>query len=366
MGDPQCPVGAASLVTGLAFLLGFVAVAQRGPGLRSCEVAHPAGSRVAGLDSVFEALARDANRDLKGVVVVRRGCITAERYFNGDDAGTLHDIRSAAKSITSTLVGIAIGRGLIPGVDVPVAGLLPPGAPDRVRRIRVRDLLTMQSGLDSYDRDSVAAGNERWLDASDDWIRFAYSVPQVSQAGERYVYSSLTAFLAGAIVEHVTHSTLQTFAGEALFRPLGIDRWAWRVGPRGEGTGQGNLSIRARDLAAFGELFLRGGVFQGRRIVDSAWVRAALAPKVAIGATDKYADGYGYMWYSKRYERPGRAVTVRFASGNGGNKVYLVPDRDLVIAVTSSAYGLSRGQARSERILLGILDAVEPGAVPAR
>src|SRR6185295_10314046 len=107
------------------------------------------------IDSLFAASSRDPMRDLKGVVIRRHGCTLAERYFNGDDAASLHDIRSATKSITSTLVGIAIQQGLIKGVDEAVSGLLPDGMLSAEQRFRLRDVLTMRSGLDSDDRDSL-------------------------------------------------------------------------------------------------------------------------------------------------------------------------------------------------------------------
>lgn len=86
-------------------------------------------------------------------------------------------------------------------------------------------------------------------------------------------------------------------------------------------------------------------------------MRAALAPRVSISAADPYADGYGYFWYSKIQSVEGRQIPVSFASGNGGNKIYVVPSRRLVVAITSSAYGRGYGQRRSESILKAILSA---------
>jgi CubicO group peptidase (beta-lactamase class C family) len=309
---------------------------------------------------LLDTLGSDTTHDLKAVIVSRHGRTELERYFNGDGTETLHDIRSATKSITGLLVGLAIERRLLEGVEVPIGRVLPAGMPAAMARIRVSDLLTMRSGLDSDDRDSLAAGNENRLDESKDWLEFAYGVPIKQAPGERYVYSSLTAFLAGAVVEQVSHQPLVTFADRHLFGPLGIRRRAWRRGPRGEGTGQGNLSIRAQDLLRIGQMVLDHGRFEGRQIVDSSWIEQSLTPHVAIGDVDRYADGYGYLWYTKTYERAGRQITIHFASGNGGNKIYLIPEYDMVVAITSSAYGRGYGQRRSERILLAILDATNP------
>ncbi len=119
--------------------------------------------------------------------------------------------------------------------------------------------------------------------------------------------------------------------------------------------GQGNLSITARELATIGEMVRNDGTYRGHRIVSAAWLRAALAPKVTISGSDPYADGYGYFWYSKVQQIEGKPVPVSFASGNGGNKIYVVPSRHLVVAITSSAYGHGYGQRRSENILRAII-----------
>lgn len=319
-----------------------------------------AGERfdTAKVELLFGELERDPTADLRGVVVTRHGCIQAERYFNGDGPQSLRDIRSAAKSITALLVGITIKQRLLPGVDVPVAKFLPAAMPVEQQQIRIRDLLTMRSGLDSDDDDAKSSGNEDKLDESSDWLRFAYAVPLKHVPGERYVYSSLNAFLAGAVVEHVSAMPLQSFAQQHLFGPLGIQDFAWRRGPKGEGVGQGNLSISARDMTKIGSLLLNKGRIGQHQILDQAWVAEALSPLVDITNYDPYADSYGYMWYSKRYQLGGRSVLVHFASGNGGNKIYLVPQYDLVIAVTSTAYGQGYGQRRSEQILLQLLDVI--------
>lgn len=351
----------------LCVILAHSAVADSGP--RSVVVAHPPGCKTvagetfdtAAVEALFRDMEGDTARDLRGVVVTRHGCMLTERYFNGDGPQTLRDIRSATKSITAMLVGIAIEQRLLSGVDEPIAQLLPAGMPAAQQRIRVRDLLTMRSGLDSDDDDPESRGNEDRLDTSAAWIPFSYTVPMKHAPGERYVYSSLNAYLAGAVVEHTSGMPLQRFAQTHLFGPLGITHFSWRRGPKGEGVGQGNLNISARDMAKIGNLVLNEGRLGPRQLLARAWVIESLSPKVHIAAQDRYADSYGYMWYTKRYERGGRSVTVHFASGNGGNKIYVVPQYDLVVAITSTAYGKGYGQRRSEQILLRLLDATDVG-----
>ena len=133
-------------------------------------------------------------------------------------------MRSAGKSITSLAVGIAIDRGLIRRVDVPLTTLLPdPSAPDKAG-IKLEDVLTMRSGLDADDENAESAGNEDRMDRAPDWLAFALRVPMKDTPGRTYTYSSVNAFLAGAVVERATGGPLDVFATKHLFEPLGITK----------------------------------------------------------------------------------------------------------------------------------------------
>jgi CubicO group peptidase (beta-lactamase class C family) len=315
------------------------------------------GVDAAALDLLYATMAQDPHHDLKGIVIVRDGRLTSEHYFNGDSVDTLHDIRSATKSITSMLMGIAVQKGLVHSVDDSIALYLPGLPKDGKEKIAIEDLLTMRSGLDAYDDDASSPGNENRLDASSDWIRAVYAVPMKLTPGTKYVYCSLNAFLTGAIIENVSRMPLDQFAKANLFAPLGIENYSWRHVPVGRTTGQGNLSITTRDEAAIGELMLDDGMVHGQRILNHDWIARSLASQVAISDSDPYADFYGYMWYTKAEPVGSQRIEVHFASGNGGNKIYIVPSLHMVIAVTSSAYNQGYGQRRSQDILLKILAA---------
>lgn len=315
---------------------------------------------LAALESIYSDMVQEQHHDLKGIVIVRDGRLVSERYFNGDSAQTLHDIRSATKSITALLMGIAIQKGLVHSVNDSIALYLPGLPKDGKEKITVKDLLNMRSGLDADDEDPASPGNENTLDQSTDWIRTVYAVPTKRTPGVQYQYCSINAFLSGAIVENASHVKLDQFAKINLFEPLGIEKYGWRHVPIERTTGQGNLSITTRDEAAIGELMLNDGVVKGRQVLARNWVERSLAKQVAIAASDPYADYYGYMWYTKAEPVGDHNVEVHFASGNGGNKIYIVPSLHMVVAITSSAYNQKYGQRRSQEILLRILTAVAP------
>ena len=325
-------------------------------------VAKPNREKIEGkrLDALFANLATDQTKDLKGIVILRHGKLVAESYFNGDDANTLHDIRSATKSITAALMGIAIQQHLIHSVDDSIADYLPNLPRDGKEKITIRDLLNMRSGLDADDDDPATPGNESVLDQSADWIKSVYAVPVKVPPGKTYNYVSINAFLAGAIIENAAKTHLDEFAKQNLFAPLGIEHYEWRRVPVDRTTGQGNLRITTRDEAALGLMFLQHGQYHGRQIVDAASVAQCVASQVPISSVDPYADFYGYMWYTRAEPIGDRTIAVHFASGNGGNKIYVVPSLDMVVAVTSSAYNQHYGQKRSQDILLEVLSATHP------
>ncbi|WP_442679637.1 serine hydrolase domain-containing protein [Sphingomonas sp. ASY06-1R] len=309
------------------------------------------------LQAVLATFERDEHPDLRGAIVLRDGQVVAEHYYNGETADSLHDIRSAGKSVTALLVGIAIDRGKIHGVDDAVGRYLPELTGSAIGDVALRDVLTMRSGLAAFDEDPASPGNEDKMDLAPDPIAFVRTVPRADPPGTRYRYNSLTAWVAGAVVARATGGTMANFAGAHLFRPLGITHWQWSSDSAGYTKGQGNLSLRLRDVAAIGDMVRQDGRYHGRRVISAGWIAAMLAPKQRIADSDPYADGYGYFWYDRVQHIAGTAVPVVFASGNGGNKIYVVPSRHMVVAITSSAYGKGYGQRRSQAILQAILAA---------
>lgn len=307
------------------------------------------------LSTVLQSYDSDTHGDLRAVVVLRNGALVAERYYNGETADTLHDIRSAGKSITALLVGAAEARGHLKTTGT-VGQYWPEVASSPAGKVILDDVLTMRSGLAAFDEDANSPGNEDKLDEAADPTDFVRRVPSSATPGSVYRYNSLTAYIAGRVVESASGADLETFAAKTLFAPLGITRWSWGRDIAHHPKGQGNLSLRARDTAKIGQMVLDEGVFDGRRVIDASWIKAALAPRVATGETDRYADHYGYFWYAKTQQIAGEKIPVFFASGNGGNKIYVIPTRRMVVSVASSAYGKGYGQRRSEEILKALLN----------
>ena len=327
----------------------------------ACAVAAVGFGPAAGASPLSALLAQwdhDPHPDLKAVVVLRHGALQAERYYNGETASDLHDVRSAGKSITALLLGAALDQGLISSVQDPVGRYWTAAKGTAIGDVALKDVLTMRSGLAALDADPKSPGGEVKMDAAPDPRSFILALPQTDAPGTLYRYNSVTAHVAGLVAQSAAREDLQSFAKQRLFEPLGITRWSWERDKAGDYKGQGNLSLTARDFAKIGQMVLDWGKYQGHRVISARWVQTMLKPRVAIAEVDPYADGYGYFWYAKVQQINGVSVPVTFASGNGGNKIYVVRSLDLVVAVTSSAYGHGYGQRRSEDILKAVLATV--------
>ncbi len=308
------------------------------------------------LQCALAAFENDEHGDLHSVIVIRNGELVAEQYYSGGDRQTLVDVRSAGKSVTSLLFGIALDQGAIESLDDPVAKYWLEAKGSPVGAVRLADVLTMRTGLDADGNDPESPGYEGRMDAAEDPLVFAMSVPAADEPGTRYRYNSLAAYVAGIVIGRATGQGLEDFAREHLFGPLKIERWDWQEDRAGYTKGQGNLFLTAPGFARMGQMVLDDGIHDGRQVVSSEWIRASLQPRLDISDSDPYASGYGYYWYHQTFLLNGRLIDVSFASGNGGNKIYVIPELDLVVSVMSRAYGQGRGQRRSQDILLAVLE----------
>jgi CubicO group peptidase (beta-lactamase class C family) len=336
-----------SLSKSCVFALFLILLCPSCSAVESCELES--------LECLLVDYDNDKHDDLRSVVVIKNGSTVAERYYNGNDEKTLVDVRSAGKSVTSLLFGIALEKGFIKGLDQRVVDYLPESKGSPVGQVRFDHLLTMRTGLDADSNDPGSVGIEDNMDASDDPFAFIFTVPMKSEAGKQYVYNSLAAYTAGLVIGNATNQGLEGFARQHLFGPLGFKDFDWQEDRAGYTKGQGNLFITAPDFARIGLMVLNGGCYDGNQIVSQAWIEESLKTHVDVSKIEFNAIGYGYYWFYQEYEIGSESIAVHFASGNGGNKIYVIPQYDMVVSVMSTAYGQGRGHRRSEDILKAVL-----------
>jgi len=262
---------------------------------------------------------------LHNLLVIRRGQLILDASLYPYSPEGPHDVASVTKSITSLLIGIAIDKGLLESVRQPVVSLLPAavrGTPDARRRaMTVEHLLTMTSGLDC----GFEPG-ERELAAmrrSDDWPAFALALPMRAPPGTQYAYCSCNNHLLSAILSARTGGSALAFARTHLFDPLGISTASWPADNQGRTHGWGDLHLFPKDLARIGELYRNGGIWNGRRILSESWVGQSTQPHVRV----RDGVGYGYSWWINTAREP----AIYEAVGRGGQRVAVVPDKELVI-----------------------------------
>jgi CubicO group peptidase (beta-lactamase class C family) len=264
--------------------------------------------------------------DVTGVVVVRGGAIAFERYY-GSEYGRDDPvkIRSITKSVTGTLIGMAIDDGLLrldSTLGNVIPDLIPADADPLTPAITVENLLTMTSGW-AWD----IHADYPTLIAADDYTRLTLSLPVAYEPGTVYAYNTGGSHLLSVIIEAVTGDRTVRFADKRLFGPLGIDRPRWERSPEGPVCGGFGLELTPRDLARFGMLALRGGEWDGERLVSADWVTAATSYQ-SSGDSTGYA-GYGYQWWVI----PESPYGAYFGLGFGSNYLYNAPTLDLIVVI---------------------------------
>jgi CubicO group peptidase (beta-lactamase class C family) len=302
-----------------------------------------AGFREAGLpeqawlDAVSSLRSEGMRVDQLGVLV--DGRLVASHFGAGYDEDSLHDIRSATKSVTSLLLGIAIDRGLIRGVDVPVDSFFPdmPGHSSRSshRPITLRDLLTMRSGLDCDDW-ADSAGNEERMYRSTHWVRFFQAIPARDAPGGSFRYCTAGVVVLGEVIARASGKPLPAFAQEALFEPLGIRGARWADAGAGITDAGGHLQLSLGAMLKLGELTRTGGVWRGQRLISSAWLAQSLSSAGPIAPGSQLQAHMGWLWWLEPVR--GGQVQSWQARGNGGQLIIVVPEVGLVVAATGHAY----------------------------
>ncbi|MEM9935668.1 MAG: serine hydrolase [Bacteroidota bacterium] len=301
--------------------------------------------------------------DFRGVVIIKDGKLEVEEYYNTFWRETVHDIRSAGKSITGILLGIAIDQGLVKDVEACVYDFFPEETfnytiTEAHKAIKIKHILTMSAGLDTYSDDPQSYGGEGNWYGKDDWLSYTLKTPVKLEPGKEWVYTDVCAQLAGGIVEETSGMSLEAFADKYLFGPLGFSEYYWFNDRTGRTAAAGNLYITTLDFAKLGLLVANKGKWGDQRIVSEQWIEQMTTSYLTIGE-GPYPTGYGYFWYREDIILEDKATPYFYASGNGGNKIYVVPDLSLVVAITSSAYGRGYGHRRANDILLATLRALK-------
>jgi CubicO group peptidase (beta-lactamase class C family) len=292
------------------------------------------------LDRMMEYVKEDK---IDSVVIVKNGYIVLEYYGDHLGKNSLFEIYSCTKSITSTLIGMLVDKGEIASVDRPLSDFFPEikkmGDPKKAQ-IQLKHTLTMTMGL-KWPHSRYVTGGEVYIadiDQSRDWARFVLEKPVVAPPGTVFNYNSGGSHLLSGIITRITGKSAEAYARENLFDKIGIRQVLWSKDRQGNSTGGWGLSMRPRDMARFGFLFLNNGVWDGEQLVSRAWIGAATADHTGGFGSGGFLMGhYGYQWW---IGSAGTQITKFFtAIGAYGQYIFVAPAFDLVAVFTSNMSG---------------------------
>lgn len=281
--------------------------------------------------------------DVHSILVYRGDRLLLEEYFYGYDRQRPHQMRSLTKSVVALLAGVAVDRGRMRSGEPMLErlGYTSPLNPDpRKSRIALTQLLSHSSGLACNDHDSASPGNEVALYEKADWIKAFVDLPMIGEPGSVAHYCSGGILAAGRMIERAVDKPLPEFAQAHLFAPLGIARDAWQWGfvlERSQRNEFGQIHLRPRDMLKLGVLIKERGQWQRKSVVPETWVDAMTARQSHVDDSD-YGLGVWHRWYGVTTPAGTQRVDTIMLSGNGGQKVYVVPSLDLVAAFTGGAF----------------------------
>jgi CubicO group peptidase (beta-lactamase class C family) len=302
------------------------------------------GLSSAGVLALVEALDSGSMGEIHSLMLLRHGKVVAEGWWAPYAPEDIHVLYSVSKSFNATAVGLAVADGLLAVDDLLVpyfADLAPAVVDPELAAMQIRHLLTMSTGHTS---DSIDAMRQR---SDGQWMR-SFLEGDVQQApGSNFLYNSGAAYMLGALVQRVTGLTVEEYLKPRLFEPLGVTAELWGKSQEGVSLGDGGLSVRTEDLAKFGQLHLQGGVWNGEQVVPAEWVANATARQVSSGeGTGNWNHGYGYQFWQSR-------VGYR-ADGSLGQFSFVLPEQDIVLAITSGTNDTD-----------GVMNAVWDNLLPA-
>jgi len=266
---------------------------------------------------------------LHSLMIVRRGHVVAERWWDPYGPTHPHMLFSLSKSFCSTAAGLAVAEGRL-ALDDTVLSFFPDEAPadpdSNLSAMRLRHLLSMSTGHDEDTTGRLRDGT------GGDWVRAFLAQPVAHAPGTHFVYNSGATYMVSAIVQKVTGQTVLDYLGPRIFGPLGISGQTWESSPQGISVGGWGLSITTEDIARFGQLYLQKGVWRGERLLPESWVAEATSAQVSNGddPNSDWAQGYGFQFWRCRHD-------AYRGDGAFGQFCVVLPEQEAVVAMTAGS-----------------------------
>jgi CubicO group peptidase (beta-lactamase class C family) len=266
---------------------------------------------------------------VRSALVVRHGYLVFEKYYQGYDETFDFEVASVTKSITSALVGIALQKGYLQSLDQRVIDSFPEymtsGLDPQTNEITLKQLLTMTAGFDWSEETAW-----KWP-VQNDWLEFSIRMPALPKTppGQKFAYNTPSVHLLSGVLTKATQTSMLEFADRYLFQPIGIAFPTWDTDPKGYYIASSGLFLKPRDMAKIGFLYLNNGQWDGKEIISADWVKLS-TQMYSEGGFPEYTN-YGYLWWVTNID----GYSAYFAAGYGGQLIYVIPDADIVVVITS-------------------------------
>jgi CubicO group peptidase (beta-lactamase class C family) len=308
------------------------------------------------LTALMNRLREHPGHLVEGILIIKEDRLVFEEYFEGRQHPTYgdgpvsysrvtkHCLSSVTKSITATLLGIAIDRGFVPSVDQRIFDYFPDMADLDVgtkSAITLKHLVTMSAGLQwdewSYPLSDPRNDLTQWFRSTGDLVRFVLERPMVADPGTTFTYNGGLTNVLGEAIRRASGLRLDRFSETYLFAPLGITDSSWYLIRPDFVYASGDVSLRPRDLAKLGRLYLQGGLWSGARVLSPEWVAASATPAFVMQPWPGCA-GYSYGWWPRTADYGSGAYA---AEGWGGQALIVMPELDAVVVFTGGSYWTS-------------------------
>jgi len=324
------------------------------------------------LDSITITAINGTYPNIDAVVISQYDEIIFQSYFNKFTKDSLHDTRSAFKSITGILIGIAIDKGYIKSAKEKVYKFFPDYKKPihwdkRKDSLTIEHLLEMRSGFDCEEWNGTK-DCESEMGNTNDWIKFCLDMELKSSPGSEWNYTSINTMILGGIIAKASHMTVSAFADKYFFKPLGITQYIWTKDPLGHELTSGNFYMLPADMIKIGKVVMNNGLYKWKRIVSDKWIKQITKriteingfSNVRISKNKTAAPQptyYGYTWYNEAVKTDKFNYNIVFASGNGGQYIMLVKELGLVVAFTGNSYNSAKSKLPFDIMIKYVLPA---------
>jgi CubicO group peptidase (beta-lactamase class C family) len=288
-------------------------------------------------------ISKDSLPNTHSVLISKKGKIIYENYFDGFNSNIPHDMKSASKSISSAIVGVAKDKSLFISVEQSIFDFLPnkyQTLKDSLKsKIDIQSLLTMSSGLDAddYTSDRKSVASENNYQPTRDWTETVLKASMINKPNAEANYGSANPYLLGVALDSVVSEPLELFMDKYLFQKLEISNYIIQTDSKGNPYFGGGMYLTSKDMLKFGELYLNKGKSKSKRILSKKWVKNSFKNYRNLeNVPDK--NGYGYLWWHNTYHINGKNIESIEARGAGGQYIFVIPNLELVVVITSGNY----------------------------